>query len=152
MIERYCEGKLPAAGPVGCAVEDIPLREEALGLSGRLGPALERLNFAGALEAIFQLVNHANRYIENQAPWQLAKTSDPGRLHTVLSTLVEVIRIVTIALDPFMPVVSAAIWDQVGLGATPRRFADMTRWPGVASGEPIGKRAVLFPRMESAGS
>lgn len=146
MIERYCHGRLPAAGPVGCAVDDVPLRDAALGLTKHLDERMARLDFSGALEGIFQLITHANRYIESQAPWQLAKASDSARLHTVLAVLAEVIRIVAVVLDPFMPTVAEAIWSQLGLGETPRRLRDTTQWPGCTAGQPIGTRAVLFPR------
>ena len=146
MIERYCHGRLPAAGPVGCAVDDAPLRDGALGLSKQLEERMARLDFSGALGAIFQLITRANRYIELQAPWQLAKAGEPARLHTVLAVLTEVIRIVAVALDPFMPSVAEAAWAQLGLGGTPRRLRDTTQWPGVTAGQPIGTRAVLFPK------
>ena len=145
MIKRYCQGSLPAAGPVGCAGDDEPLRQKALALSARLSAALDELNFSAALEAIFQLVTHANRYIEGQAPWQLAKAADPRRLQTVLSVLAEVLRIVAISLEPFMPAVSTAIWQQLGMGDAPRRLSDATQWTGLSSGQALGKREVLFP-------
>lgn len=152
MIERYSQGQLPPPGPVGCAVDDEPLRQEALGLGQRMDAAMVRLNFADALEAIFQLISHANRYIETTAPWQLAKASPPERLHTVLAVLAEVIRIVAIGLEPFMPRVAQTIWDQLGMGQVPRRFADTTRWPSLKARQPLGKRDVLFPRPDSSGA
>ncbi len=150
MIERYCHGVLPSLGPVGCAVDDEPVRQEALGLGKRLETAMARLNFAEALDAIFQLVSHANRYIETTSPWQLAKTSSPERLHTVLAVLAEVIRVVAITMEPFMPCVAQAIWGQLGMGQAPRRFADTTSWPGLTPGQPLGRRDVLFPRPDSS--
>jgi methionyl-tRNA synthetase len=131
---------------VGCAVEDEPLRQEALGLCHQLDPAMQTFNFAAALETIFHLVNGANRYIETQAPWQLAKAAHLSRLQAVLAVLAEVIRIVAIALEPVMPLVSTSIWNQLGLGDGPRRLADASRWPGIVSGQPLGKRVVLFPK------
>jgi len=149
MIERYSQGKISAPGPIGCAVGDEPLRQEALSLAQKLEAAMRLVNFAEALDVMFQLVTHANRYIEAQAPWQLAKESQSARLQTVLNVLAEVIRIVAIALEPFMPSVSHAIWDQLGSGSAPRRLADASRWPGLISGQPLGKRTVLFPHIET---
>jgi len=145
MLERYAQGRVPALAAVGCAVEDEPLRQEALALAEQVERAMQALNFSQALDAIMALVSHANRYIESQAPWQLAKTS-AARLQAVLSVLAEVLRIAAILLEPFMPSVSAAIWEQLGLGTTPRRLADTTRWPGLTPGQPLGKRDVLFPK------
>ncbi len=129
MIERYCASVMPQAGPVGCAVDDEPLRQSALGLTQHVETALQTLDFSIALEVIFRVVSDANRYIETTAPWQLAKTT-PERVPTVLSVLVEVIRLVARALEPFMPNAAQAIRAQLGLGP----------------GQPLGPRRVLFPK------
>ncbi len=150
MIERYSQGRLPGLGPVGCAVEDMPLRDEAVGLVKQLDERLPVLDFSGALEAVFHLITHANRYIESTAPWQLAKGKDSTRLQTVLTTLAEVIRVVAIALSPFMPSVAQAIWEQLGLRDVPRRWPDATQWPTLTAGQSLGTRHVLFPRAASA--
>jgi methionyl-tRNA synthetase len=152
MVERYCHGKIPPAGTIGCAVDDEPLRQEALTLGERLDEAMDVADFSQALEAVFQLVTHANQYIETQAPWQLAKESQPARLHAVLNLLAEVIRVVAIALEPFMPMVSQAIWEQLGMAQAPRQLADVSRWPGLVPGQPLGARRVLFPRTEAVTS
>ena len=146
MIERYCQGKVPITASIGCAVDDEPLRQETLNLAGRIDDALAMLNFAQALEALSQLVTRANRYIESQAPWQLAKAAHQERLQTVLNVLAEVIRVVAITLEPFMPSVSASIWQQLGMGSALRRLTDATRWPGLLPGQLLGKREVLFPK------
>ncbi|MDP3703197.1 MAG: methionine--tRNA ligase, partial [Candidatus Omnitrophota bacterium] len=84
MIERYCGGRIPATSGPGCAVDDEPIRQAATTLAGLIDQAMAQLEFSGALEAIMRLVNHANRYIEVQAPWTLAKGTSPARLHSVL--------------------------------------------------------------------
>ena len=147
MIERYCGGRVPALGPIGCAEADLPLQQQAAALAGRIESALQTLQFSNALSAIFELVSQANRYIEAQAPWKLAKEQQSARLETVLAVLAEVIRIVAITLEPFTPSVSAAIWEQLGM-TTPKRFADAARWPGVPAGQAIRKTTVLFPRVD----
>ncbi len=149
MIDRYCQGRLPLPGLVGCAVEDVPLRDEAVGLAKQLDARLPVLDFAGALEAVFHLITHANRYIESTAPWQLAKEKDPSRLQTVLAMLAEVIRVVAITLSPFMPSVAEAMWEQLGLRGVPCRWQDAAQWPALTAGQPIGKRSVLFPKVSS---
>jgi methionyl-tRNA synthetase len=148
MIERYCEGKIPAAQSVGCAIEDPPLREAALALPAVVERAMERLAFSVALEAIMQLVSQANQYVERSAPWQLAKQGHRGRLGTVLRMLAEVMRVVAIALEPFMPAVASAMWRQLGGGDAPRALSDAARWPGLPTGQAIGPHPVLFPRSQ----
>ena len=99
-----------------------------------------------------RVVTQANQYIESQAPWSLAKQGHTARLHSVLRVLVEVLRIVSIVLQPFMPSVSTAIWKQLGLEGGPQRLSDAARWPGIPQGLNIGTRQVLFPRLEAAAT
>jgi methionyl-tRNA synthetase len=148
MVERYAGGRVPAMGAL--SVDDQALRDQAVGLPGRQREALVSLNFAQALDAAFQLVGTANRYIEAQAPWQLAKAGDPARLHTVLAVLVEAIRVTAIALHPYMPSVADAIWQQLGLSDRPMRLADAAQWAQLAAGHALGARAVLFPMVKPA--
>jgi methionyl-tRNA synthetase len=146
MIERYLGGALPAAKPVeALAADQRALGEAACRLTTAVDEAMVGLDYSVALSAIMEVVAQANRAIESAAPWQLAKT-DPQRVPEVLAVLAEVIRIVAITLEPFLPQVAQAIWEQLGLGSTPRRLADATRWPGLPSGQPLGARHVLFPK------
>ena len=151
MIERYCDGRIPVAHSPGCAVEDQPLRDAAVALPGLVDLAMAQVEFSSALEAIMRLVSQANRYVETQAPWNLAKQAHHDRLETVLNMLAEIIRIVAITLEPFMPSIAGAMWEQLGCGAAPRRLQDAARWPGLAPGQAIGRRQVLFPRADTAG-
>ncbi len=152
MIERYCEGKMPPLAAIGCAVEDEPLKQEALSLPTRVDEAMAHLDFSSALETIMALISHANRYIETVTPWKLAK--DPAqrmRLDTTLRVLAETVRVAAILLEPFAPSVAAAIWEQLGCGPTPRRLKDAGAWPGLSDGQLLGAHPVLFPKIEMAG-
>jgi methionyl-tRNA synthetase len=98
MIERYRDGTL-APGEV-----DAALREDFLGLSERVSECLDRAELTVALEEIWQRVRRLNRYVEEQAPWQLAKDdARAGDLDRVLRTLAEGIRCVTVLLWPYIP-------------------------------------------------
>ncbi|MBI3320926.1 MAG: methionine--tRNA ligase [Candidatus Omnitrophica bacterium] len=153
MIERYCRGAVPSLGPVGCAVEDEPLQQAAIALAATVDQAMSRLEFSAALEAIMGVVTCANRYIEHVAPWQLAKhPEDRPRLEMTLHVVAEVLRIVSIVLEPFMPAVAEAMWQQLGLGQQPRRLQDAGQWRGIGAGSTIGAHPVLFPRLESSTS
>lgn len=147
MIERYGEGRIPGAQAIGCAVSDEPLKRAATTLVERLEAAMERLEFSAALEAIMALVTQANRYLESEAPWKMAK--QPGgqpRVHTVLNTVAEATRIVALTLEPFMPSVASAMWRHLGCGEAPRRLQDAARWGGLPAGQAIGPHPILFPR------
>jgi methionyl-tRNA synthetase len=98
MIERYRDGAL-APGEV-----DAGLREDFLGLSERVSECLDRAELTVALEEIWQRVRRLNRYVEEQAPWRLAKDdARAGDLDRVLRTLAEGIRCVTVLLWPYLP-------------------------------------------------
>ncbi len=98
MIERYRDGTV-VPGEV-----DGALREDFLGLSERVSECLDRAELTLALEEIWQRVRRLNRYVEEQAPWQLAKDdARAGDLDRVLRTLAEGIRCVTVLLWPYLP-------------------------------------------------
>ncbi|HEX9780232.1 MAG TPA: methionine--tRNA ligase [bacterium] len=147
MIERYEGGAIPAGDGLGS--EDRALREAVQALPGTLDAAMADVQFSSALEAIMRVISQANQYIESQAPWTLAKQGDSRRLRAVLRTLAETIRAASILLEPFMPGVAAAIRAQLGLGEAPRLLADAAAWPGLADGQRLGPKAVLFPKGTS---
>jgi methionyl-tRNA synthetase len=112
---------------------------------------MERIDFSLGLESIMGVVSDANRYIEAMAPWKIAKVpSDRWRLEQVLRVLAEVLRIVSLTLEPFMPAVAPEIWRQLGLEGLPRRFDDAAAWPGPAGGRALGTHPVLFPKPDAA--
>lgn len=149
MIDRYCEGRVPAMA-IGCAVADEPLQRAALALPSAVENAMTRLDFSAALTAILHVVSMANRYIETVTPWKLAEQTDgAARLHGVLRVLAEVLRIVAITLEPFLPMVAGRIWQDLGSARMPRRFAEAGQWGLLETGQEIApKRTVLFPRAE----
>ena len=95
MLERYCGGVVPQVAT------DAALRAEFAGLFGRVDELLGAAELSAALEEIWRHVRRLNRYVEENAPWVLAK--DPGRadeLSAVLASLAEGLRVVTVALVP----------------------------------------------------
>ena len=94
--------------------------------------------------AIWEVIADANRYVDAQAPWALAKT-DPARRDTVLWVLAETIRRVTLLVQPFMPELDGKILDQLGVpagGADVRRTSTRGWCPGTSLPKPQG----VFPR------
>ncbi|HEX7969069.1 MAG TPA: methionine--tRNA ligase, partial [Stellaceae bacterium] len=89
MINRNCEARVPEPGPLAAA--DTALLEAARGLLPRLRADFAEQAFHRALDALWQVVGDADRYVAEQAPWTLKK-SDPTRMETVLYVLAEVIR------------------------------------------------------------
>jgi methionine--tRNA ligase beta chain len=132
-----------------------PLDEElkviAKGLPKQVDDALNKFEFSTALSAIWKLVNKANKYIEETAPWALAK--DPAktkRLHTVMYNLVEAIRISTVFISPFMPNTPAKVWAQLGLSehTEAHTWESILSWGGTPSGVKISRGEPIFPRIE----
>jgi methionyl-tRNA synthetase len=98
MINRYRDGKVPEAAP------DPGLAGDFDGLARDVSDLLDDAEITQALERIWQRVRRLNRYVEEQAPWKLAKDDDQAeRLDTVLLSLAEGLRVVTVLLHPYMP-------------------------------------------------
>jgi methionyl-tRNA synthetase len=98
MLLRYRGGQLPA-----CEVDPL-LAADFAGLSARVAELIDRAELTAALDEIWQRVRRLNRYVEEQAPWRLAKEdARAGDLDCVLRTLVEGLRAVTVLLWPYLP-------------------------------------------------
>ncbi len=140
MLKRYREGVIPNRS------------DELSGEAGRViietRALLEQNQLQAALVSIWVLVNRANLYVEQTAPFKLAK--DPvqsKRLDEVLYNLVESCRILGVLLSPFLPATSAKIHAQLGLVTTPEALSTVT-WGGLVPGQRIGEPAALFPRKD----
>ena len=116
-----------------------------------------------ALDALWGFVGEANRFVESEQPWHLAKAAragEPGaqeRLEGVLGDLLESCRVISLASAPFLPGTAALAAEQLGLaygygadGSGGPRLADAVRWgAAVESSGAIGTVAPLFPRLEA---
>jgi len=109
MLTRYRDGVVPAVDT------DPVLVEEFAGLAERVAALLDRVEATQALELIWQRVRRLNRYVEERAPWQLAR--DPGApdaLDVVLASLIEGLRVVTVLLVPYLPASTARLLEALG--------------------------------------
>jgi len=104
--------------------------------------------FTAVLALIWQAINRGNKYIEETAPWVLAKQSDQRkRLQTVMYNLVEAIRLTTYLIMPFMPETATKIAAQVK--ADPKAsWATAREWGRLAPRTQTTLGGVLFPRIE----
>ncbi|MBX6771928.1 MAG: methionine--tRNA ligase [Chloroflexi bacterium] len=145
MVNRFTGGAVPTPG-AGQPVDD-ELKSLATGAFERMDRAFEALDFMAAADAVRDVVTRANRYIEEMAPWQLARTNQ-DRLATVLYTLVEAERLIAVALWPFMPAASDRMLDQLGL-----RGQTSTAWGVTAPSTRVSPQPrPLFPRIESGAA
>jgi len=145
MIEKYCGGVIPAAGPD--EGPDAELKELAVSVRDKASARMDKFEFNLALDDIWTLVRRTNKYIDETAPWVLAKSPESkGRLDTVMHNLAESIRIVSIMIYPFMHTTSGKIREQLGL-------EQEVRWEDAAvfdmlDGQKVCRGPVLFPRLD----
>jgi len=151
LIERTQGGVIPAPGTRGPAEQE--LEQAAVSLLQEILPRhLEQLEFNRALEAILHVVQLANQYVDKTAPWTLAKSErDAAQLKTVLYSMAEILRCLSIAIYAVMPKSAQTICAQLGIAD---EFAqalplDRTRWGRLTPGTTIRKGPSLFPRIDS---
>ena len=102
---------------------------------------------ADSLEAIFNMLRRANKYIDETMPWVLAKSEETrGRLATVIYNLLEVIRTAAVLLVPYIPATAAAIFGQLGTDKT--EFATVAEFGALESAKPLGEAFTLFARID----
>jgi methionyl-tRNA synthetase len=148
MIGKYFDGRIPSAG-IEQAV-DRALRETAAAVPARISEDLSTLAFTKYLQNAWALVSRANRYVEENAPWTLAKNKDLERLGNVLYNLSESLRLIGLYLYPVMPSTCQKIWNALGVTKqlTACRMDQELAWGTLAAGTPIQPGAQLFPRIE----
>lgn len=148
MIKRYREGNVPVSGPVGAW--ELEVQELATVTRQRAEQALDKWEIAQAQATIWTFVRRINQYIEQNAPWKLAK--DPAQaqqLDTVLYHAAEATRIIAILLAPFIPNSSNRILEQLGLGPVQAgAWEDSSNWGSVPLAQ-VTPGALLFPRIDA---
>lgn len=150
LIERTQAGHIPAPGTIGPAEQELQ-HTSVLLLNETLPRHLEHLEFNRALEAIWHVVQLANQYVDKTAPWTLAKNErDAAQLRTVLYTMAETLRCLTLATFPVIPKSAQLICDQLGISTdfTTSLLKDKLEWGGLKPGTVIHKGPSLFPRID----
>jgi methionyl-tRNA synthetase len=113
---------------------------------------LNELAFHRALARVWEYVRAVNRYIDEQAPWALARDSAQRRvLETVLYNQAESLRIIALFIFPFMPHTGASLWRQLGLQSeiVQQRYTNALAWGGLPPGTRVRPGEQLFPRIEA---
>ena len=141
MVHRYRDGVAPAVTP------DPELDGEFAGLAQEVEGLIDRAELTAALDVIWQRVRRLNRYVEERAPWQLAKDEARAReLDSVLCTLVAGLRVLAVLLHPYLPASTDRLL--AALGCEERSLA-AARWDStLALGGPIGQLDSLFPKSQ----
>ena len=145
MTKKYFDGIVPAP--------DVrePLDEE-LYSAVRAGidssvDLMGRYRVADSLEAIFNMLRRANKYIDETMPWILAKSEETyPRLKTVIYNLLETIRVGAVLLAPYIPATADNIFAQLGTDKT--EFSTVESFGALESGKPLGEAFTLFARID----
>src|SRR5438094_2797205 len=140
MLKRYRNGLVPKAS--------AELSSEASAAVSKTTQQYREFQLQSALESIWALVNRANQYVDQTAPFKLAK--DPAqaeRLAEVLYNLAETCRVLAVLLWPFVPDTAEKIYAQLGLSGSPDQLS-AAAWGGLNAGHNIGEPLALFPRKD----
>ena len=148
MLATSFEGRVPepADGPDGglpATVADV---------ADRFVAHLRRVELSQGVAAIWEIVDHANRYLVETAPWKLAKEGGrDAELRTVLYTAAEALRVLAVLASPVMPRAAAGLWSQLGVTSplADQRLPAAARWGGLAPGTVTTKGESLFPRLDA---
>ncbi len=152
MAGKYFGGTLPAGcGTWGEEVSfDTELKELAGGLRDRYAAEMDHFAPHKALEEVFKAIQRANKYIDENAPWALAKDMEQNgpRLGHVLYNLLEAARICGVLLTPFMPESMDKLFAQIGADASARTWDSAAAWGGLSETAAVSKGENLFPRVD----
>lgn len=147
MVLKYFDGTLPTEKQKG--EFDDALIEAITALRPAVDEAVENTQLNVALAEIFKVVSAANKYIDETAPWVLAKNeTDKPRLAAVLYNLLEAIRVTTTLLSAFMPTVMPKAWEQIGATADDVTYENAAKYGVLPANVTVKKGDVLFPRID----
>ena len=148
MVEKYFGGTLPTERENSDADDD--LKQMASTLRDRYETEMEHFQFQNALEQVFKTIQRANKYIDENAPWTLAKDpANRARLATVMYNLLETIRICAVLLTPFIPDSAEKIFDQIGACPCCRTWEKANVWGSLRPDVTVRKGEALFPRIDA---
>ena len=148
MIEKYCDGKVPAVAT------DAGLAQSLAATVTKADAAIVKLDFQGGITAVMDFCKKVNGYVTEKEPWILAKDeANRGELNEVLYNTAESLRALAVLLHPVMPGTTEILWESLGanssigsLGA--QVISDVATWGQLPEGTFVTKTPVLFPRLE----
>jgi methionyl-tRNA synthetase len=147
MIKQYRDGVIPSPSGV------LQLAETARTAIDVATRAFDAFEFSRGLEAIWSMLSGVDKFIVEQSPWKLAKSTEPGaqaQLDDALYASAETLRIAVALLHPVLPESTANIWAQLGITQSLEdlEIAKLA-WGQLMPGQKIGMIAPVFPRIEA---
>ena len=148
MVEKYFGGKLPAQQAEG--PEDGGLISAVTALRDKYEVQMEKFQMQNGLDETFKVISRANKYIDETAPWVLAKDeANLPRLARVMYNLLDTLRVCAILLTPFIPDTAAAIFERSGAPETVRSWDDAKAFGKLPADVSVHKGENLFPRIDA---
>ena len=147
MIEKYFDGKLPAERTE--TEFDADLKAMAASIIPVVEDKMDNMLFSDALVEIWNLIRRTNKYIDETQPWVLCKDeAKKGELANALYNVAEAIRIVSILIQPFMPLTPGKIWEQLNVPAEATEWETTKTWGVLPAELTVQKGETLFPRID----
>jgi methionyl-tRNA synthetase len=147
MVNKNCEAKVPVCGTL--SDEDYDMLNLADAMIAEVRAHHSVFAISKAMDVIWKVVAEANRYFAGQEPWGLKKTN-PARMETVLYVTAEVLRMVGILVQPYVPASAAKLLDLLVVAEDQRNFIDLDK--RLISGTPLPAPAAIFPRYVEEGA
>ncbi|MCH7651070.1 MAG: methionine--tRNA ligase subunit beta, partial [Nitrospinae bacterium] len=149
MLKKYFKGELPKPDVKGD--EDAPLTAKSAEVIKQVDALYDELAYSKILAKIWEFLDAANIYVNDTAPWNLAKTDDgKKRLATVLYNAAEACRVTAILIAPFMPGTADKMMKQLGID-TPvdqQGLDSIKKWGWIQAGTQTHQGTQIFPRIE----
>jgi methionyl-tRNA synthetase len=149
MVIRYFDGLIPP--PSTQKEVDQGLQGVSKKVILQLSKQMDDLAFNKALASIWEIINATNKYVDETAPWSLAKEEkNRPRLATVLYEALEALRIIALLLAAFMPSTSEKMWSQLGIEENlwEQNLKENGKWGGLKPERRVAKPSPLFPRID----
>lgn len=143
LVDKFFESKVPQSGLTDDSTKALAALAEGLG--ERVKAKIEAMAPQAALGEVIELLNACNKYIDEKAPWKLAKVNLPLTGEVLYASL-EVLRIVGILLSPVMPGKMEELLKIIGWGKVPN-FEESKKWGLLEVGAKVTKSEPLFPRV-----
>jgi methionyl-tRNA synthetase len=148
MTKKYFDGAVPQAPDFAA---ENPLHDIASSLYAEYDACMSQVDFTGAAAAVQKLASRVNLYVEEQAPWNLAKSEETAdQLAAVMYNSLEAIRIIALYMAPFMPNTSAEVFKRLSLGnvCEVTDIEAATAWGQLPAGNTVEVGDPLFPRLQ----
>ena len=149
MIEKYHGGVVTNTGVIEAVDEDLMALVKTT--AENFAKDMDAMEINSAIKGVWALISRANKYIDETAPWILAKDeAKAARLQTVMYNLAETLRVVAILIAPFIPSTSPKIYTQLGLEVPAEFLLTDAEFGKIADGTKVQKGEPLYPRIEIA--